>query len=276
MDLQPHLRPSGEGGRERPIGAPEGFPGIHIRELSGIPRADGFHCVGQHIETRIRHQPLGHRFQQIAVQDRDVRPELVIHQRMLHLPMGQHGEVRHLRAGAGGGGDRYEGILPLGEPGHGLGAVHGAAAAQGDHQIRTEFPKPCRAFGRQLHCGIRLHLVEYFHRLGLRRIRYPLRGPVFGEEGVRDQKDPLRAQLRKGSHGPGSGAELRFDRELFHIPTAFSGLVLPGMGRSMYARGNFAGGNCLAKPAAVCYNGAKERGDGCDRDGIRYPAVLCP
>ncbi len=138
MHPQPHLPAPRVGGGEHRIGNAEALPGVHVRKCAAPCGGVGLQRMGQHIKAGIRDQPRRQRLQQVAVQDSSIRAELFVHQRMLCPAMGQDRKIRDLRAGAGGGGNGHQREIPLGEIGHGLGAVHGAAASQCSQQIRPE------------------------------------------------------------------------------------------------------------------------------------------
>ena len=206
---KPHLLLPGIGGRQRRKGHPEALPGIEVGEHPGIGCRVGLHRMGQHIEARIGNEALGKLRQQVAVQNGRRGQQLFIHQRMLGPAMGQDGEIRDLRAGAGGGGNRRQRKAPLGKIGHGLGTVHGAAAAQGDEQIRLKSFQPCRPLRRQHHRRVRLHPVKDFHLFRLRQLRNPPGRAVFLKKGIRHHKDSFCAEAFQRRHRPGSGDDFR-------------------------------------------------------------------
>ena len=173
------------------IGSAEGIAGQRVGEMPGVLRRIRLHAMAQHVKPRIRNQPLGKLRQKLRIQNRILRPQLPIHQRMLHPVVGQNGKIRHLRAGAGGGRDRCQRHIQTGKIDHGLGAVHSAAAAQRRHQIGGEPLHRRRTLHRQLHRGIGGNLMEDLKFLRLRRLRYPLGSSVFIKEGVGHQKDPF-------------------------------------------------------------------------------------
>ena len=199
---QPHLPAPGVGGRQHRVGNAEALPGIHIRKHAGPGGHIGLHGVGQHIKAGIRDQPRRQPVQQVAVQNGGVGPQLGVHQGMLGLSVGQDRKVRDLRAGAGGSGDGHQREVPLGKIGHGLGAVHGAAASQGHQQVRLELLQLCRALGGQGHRGVGLHGVKIFHLLRARQLCDPLRRAVLHEIGIRHQQQPPGPEALQRRHRP--------------------------------------------------------------------------
>ena len=143
---------------------------------------------------------------------------------MLDPIVGQDGKIRHLRAGAGGGGNGREDIAPTAEIGHGLCAVHGAAAAQCHDQVRPEGLHPSCPRRRQLHRWVRDHLIEYFRYLRLSRPGHRLGCSVFLKERVRHQQQPFGMQICQPGNRPGPGNDFRFAGEVFHcIHRLFNG-----------------------------------------------------
>ena len=161
--------------------------------------------MGQHIKARIGDEAGRKLLQQVTVQDGCHGSELLIHQGVLGLSMGQDGEIRHLRAGARGGGNRHQGHLLLGEISHGLAAVHGAAPTQGHQQIRLKTAKHRRSLRRQSHCGVRLDPVKIFRLLRLRQGSDALGCAVLHKIGIRHQQQPLRAEPLQHRDGPRPG-----------------------------------------------------------------------
>ena len=223
MDFQPHLFLSGIGRGQGGIRPGKGLPGQKVREGPGIHRHIAFQGVGQHIEARVGNEGLGKALQQVAVQDRHIGPQPPVHQRVLHPLVGENGKIRHLGAGAGGGGDCRQGKGPLGKIGHGLGAVHGAAAPQSHQQVRAKGLQLGRALRRQGHTGVRHNPIKDLHRFPARSLRYTPGRSVLREEGVRNQEHPLRPELLQRRHGTGPGDNPGLTGESFHISsTAFS------------------------------------------------------
>ena len=250
MNFQPHLRPPGKGGRQRPKGRPEGIPGQGVGNGAGALRHAGLQGVGQHIKARVGDQPRREASQQVAVENRHVRPQPPIHQGVLHMIVGQNGEIRHLRPGAGGGGNGHQTPLLPGKIDHGLGAVHGAAAPQGHHRIRPELPEPGGSLRRQGHRGIRRHPVKKGHRLRLCRGGHMMGRAVLHKIGIRHHKQPPGALLCQGLHRAGTGYDLRPARKSFHTPTSFSRLVFPKKGGSCigFSKNPVAGAGINGKP----------------------------
>lgn len=94
----------------------------------------------------------------------------VVHQGVLDSlrPVGQHGEGGDLRAGTRRGGHRHKadvrpGPQLLAELQHGLGAVHGRAAAEGHHRLGAELRQRPGPLGHQLQGRVGHHLVEHLH-----------------------------------------------------------------------------------------------------------------
>ena len=186
--------------------------------------------MGQHVKAGVRDQALGQGLEQIAVQDRHIRAELFVHQRVLDLVMGQYGKVRHLRSGAGGGGNGRHLIVPLGKIRHGLGTVHGAAAPQSDDEIRAKGADLRRPLRRQLHRWVGLHPVKEFRLHTLGGIRHLFRRSVFHKEGVRHHQHPAGPQAPQGLNGPAAANKLCLTGVfLQHLSTtAFSFPRIPG------------------------------------------------
>ena len=89
---QMHLQTDGGiarvGGWQRRESAAKSLPCQQIRHRSRIPCHIGLQAVGQHIETGFRNQALWQLLEKIAVQNRHVRPQPLIHQRMLDAVVG--------------------------------------------------------------------------------------------------------------------------------------------------------------------------------------------
>ena len=217
MDLEPHRFLPGVGRREGGVGPGKGLPGQKIRKGPGVHRHVAFQGVGKYVEARVGNQGLGEAFQQVAVQNRHTGPQPPVNQRMLHPIVGENGKIRHLGAGAGGGGDRCQGKCPLGKIGHGLGAVHGAAAPQGNQQVRGKCLELCGSLRRQGNTGVRLHTVKNLHRFPTGSLRYMLGRSVFRKEGVRYKKYPLGPELLQCRHCPGPGYDPGLTGESFHF-----------------------------------------------------------
>ena len=166
--------------------------------------------MGQHIEARVRNQPRGELGEQVAVQNGGSGPELFVYQGVLGLPVGQNRKIRHLRAGAGGGGDGHQPYRILGKIGHGLGTVHGAAAAQRHQQIRPELIHSGRSLCRQRHRGVGLHPVKKLHLLRLCQIGNPFGGAVFHKIGVNHQQQTLCAEFFQRRKGTCTGKDFCF------------------------------------------------------------------
>ena len=172
--------------------------------------------MAQSVEPRLGDQPLGQLLQQVAVQNRRVGAQALVHQRVLDLVVGQNGEIRHLRAGAGGRGDGDQPVVSLREIGHGLGAVHGASPTQRHQQVRGKFLQPRRSLRRQLHRGVGLYLVKERHLGALCRLGDPLRRAVFHEKRVRHQHQPLAAHPRQRRNRTGAGIDRGLTLKLLH------------------------------------------------------------
>ena len=126
--------------------------------------------VGQHIHTCVgRYRGRGGNCK-LRVQNGDRRAQRLAVQRILDplCPVGDHGVVRDLRAGAAGGG--HGKALPpvcvdvqslLRHRPDGLGRVDGGAAAHGDHDLRAAVLKGLDAGRHHLDGGIRHHAVKY-------------------------------------------------------------------------------------------------------------------
>ena len=216
MHFQPHVLPPRIGGREGGKGAAERLPGVQIRHRPRVFCRVGFHRVAQGVEPRLGDQPLGQLLQKVAVQNRRIGAQTLVHQRVLDLVVGQDGKIRHLRAGAGGRGDGDQLVVSLREIGHGLGAVHGAAPAQRYQQIGGEFLQPRRPLRRQLHRGVGLHLIKILHLSALCRLGDPLRRAVFHEKRVRHQHQPLAAHPRQRRNRTGAGIDRGLTLKLLH------------------------------------------------------------
>ena len=249
VDLQPHLPVSGVRGRKGSIGAAEGLPGQQIRHRPGIPGHIGLQSVSQHVESRLRNQSLRQFLKQIAVQDRHIRPQPWVHQGMLDLVMGQNGEIRHLRAGAGGSGNGRHRICSLGKISHGFGTVQGAAASQCHHQIGAEFPEFCGPLRCQLHRWVRLNFVKNFYRGAFRSICNFLGCSVFYEKWIGHQKQPFCLKVRQSGHCPAAADQLGLAGEFLHRYTPpFQEVLFPLPGNlSRKAQKN----TCLPKLAGV-------------------------
>ena len=233
MQLQPDLLPPGEGGRKAPVGNAERLLGKEVRKGPGFCRRKALHRMGQHVKARVRNESGGQFLQKVAVEDRQVRPEPLVHQRVLGVPVGQYGKIRYLRPGARGGGHRRQRKTPLAEIGHGLGAVQGAAAPQGHQQIRSKGLQLRRPPGRQLHRRVRLDIRKISCLRASGSLRYLLGQTVFEKERVRHNVDPLCPKLLERTYGPGPGNHPGAQREFFHSPTAFSMASMSGMEKSI-------------------------------------------
>ena len=218
MHLQTDVRSSGVRGGQRRIGTGKGLPGIQVGDDPGAGGGIGLHRMGQHIKAAVGNQPFGQPRQQIAVQNRHIRPQPPVHQRMLHPVMSQYGKIRHLRAGAGGGRNGRQRKRLLTEIGHCLGAVHGAAAPQCHQQIRVKFLQLCRSLRRQLHRGIRFHPVKKCRLLSPCRLCHPPGRAVFHKKGVRHHKYPFRPKVRQCRNRSGARYNCCFTSETFQIP----------------------------------------------------------
>ena len=178
--------------------------------------------MGNHIVSRICYQTGRQLLQQLAVQNRHIGLQPPVDQRMLDAVVGQNGKIRHLGPGTGGGGNGHQLCIPFCKVGHGLGAVHGTAPAQGHDQIRPKGPELCRALRRQLHRGIRLHIMENLHLLRFGAICHPACRAVFIEIGIRHQKQPFRPKIRQPPDRTGAGNDLRSAIKFVQENTAFS------------------------------------------------------
>ena len=172
--------------------------------------------MAQSIEPRFGDQPLGQLLQQVAVQNRRVRAQALVHQRMLDLVVGQDGKIRHLRAGTGGRGNGDQLVASLCEIGHGLGAVHGAAPAQRHQQVRGKLLQPRRSLRRKLHGRVWLHLVKELHLGAVCRLGDSLRRAVFHKKRVRHQHQPLAAHPPQRRNRAGAGIDRGLTLKLLH------------------------------------------------------------
>ena len=183
--------------------------------------------MGQDIKPAVRDQGPGELPQQVTVQNRHIRPQAPVNQGMLYTGVGQNGEIRHLRPGAGGGGDSNECGSAAGKILHGLGTIHGAAAPQSHDQIRLKIPDPGSPRSRQIQPGIRGHLRKQFPALGPGLLGYLFRHTVVPEERVRDHQCPPGPQLSQGSQSPGTADNPGPAFKSFHNLLPFSKLVFP-------------------------------------------------
>ena len=207
---QAHLLLSGIGGREHRIGHAEALPCVHIGKHPGVGGRVGFQPVRQHVKSRIRNQPRGQLFEQVAVQNCRTGAQPFVNQGVLCLSMGQDGEVRHLRPRAGGGGNGHQRKAPLGKIGHCLGAVHGAAAPQSNQQIRLELLELRRPLRRQRNRWIRLHGVKVLDFRCTGQPRNAFRRPVFHEVGIRHQQQALCTECFQRRNGTCPGIDSCF------------------------------------------------------------------
>ena len=178
--------------------------------------------MGQHVKARVRNESRGQLVQKVAVQNGQGGLEPPVHQGVFGLPVGQHRKIRHLRPGAGGGGNGGQGRIRAAEIGHGLGAVHGAAAPQGNQQVRAEGLEPGGAPGRQFYAGVWLHAVKNLPAFRTGGPDHPVCHAVFHKEGVCHQKHPPGLLLPQHPNGPGAGDNFGIQLKFFHPSTAFS------------------------------------------------------
>ena len=181
-----------------PVGALEGLEGQAGRAVSqGIGKSrcagggHGLHAVRQKIHARVSNELWRQRLQKHGIENGHVRPQGGIHQRVLDALVGENGEGRDLGAGAGGGGNGHKGHGHLRGHADGLGAVHGASAAQGDEQLRLEPPAHRRTSGRQRRRGIRGHAVKDLHPAPGKPGSHGLGHAVFREKPVGHQQRRL-------------------------------------------------------------------------------------
>ena len=214
---QPLAQIPGEGAGQGSEGDPEGFPGQRIRKPATPFSPAGFQGVGKHIEAGIGNEGLGQILQQVVIQNGVVRLQFLIHKGVLGASVGQNCEIRHLRTGAGGGGNRCQPGRETAEIAESLGAVQGAAAPEGNDQIGIEILHPGGSGSGQFHGGIRENAVEDFISLCLCCFDHPLCGAVLCEIGIRYHKQPPGAQIGKGKDAAGAGDYLGFAGELLHL-----------------------------------------------------------
>ena len=233
MDAKPVGRVAAVGCRQQRQYRAEGI----FRQAVGdgaCPGGDeGLRRVGKGIETRIRNELGGQGYEQVAVQNGRLGPQLGVDEGVLDPFVGQNGEVRHLTAGAGGGGDGNEGCLAAGKIDHGLGAVHGAAAAQGHQHVRGEGLQGSGAFRRKGDGGVGLDvgIVLDGFRLGCRADG---RGSaVFVEIGVCDDHQPPGMKVGQCLDSAGAGDDLGRCLKSIHCFTAFSMGSMPGFEKIM-------------------------------------------
>ena len=96
MHLAPYLRLPGKGSRQRLKSAAKSILRQRVGEGARIFRNQRLQCVRKHIKAAIRHQSGRQPRQQIRVQDRQLRAQAAVDQRMLNIIVGQNGEIRHL------------------------------------------------------------------------------------------------------------------------------------------------------------------------------------
>ena len=195
----------GEGHAGQALGVMHPVPGVHVAVVAGhqilADHLDGMQGqgvriiavqggyigldgVGHGVHTGMGGELLGHGLRQIRVHDGHVRGDVEVCQGVLDalVIVGDHGEGRHFRGRAGGGGDGAElglgpqggevegnaqllkgGVRILVERPHGLGRVNGGTAANGNDPVRLEFLHGLGALHHRFHRGVRLYAFKQGH-----------------------------------------------------------------------------------------------------------------
>ena len=144
--------------------------------------------------------------------------------------MASSGEGGDLRAGTRRGGHRHKadvrpGPQLLAELQHGLGAVHGRAAAEGHHRLGAELRQRPGPLGHQLQGRVGHHLVEHLHGAVPQAGAYPLQQAGLGQEGVGNHHHPPPGQPLQGRQGVRSKENCGLELKSFHRASPVSSLM---------------------------------------------------
>ena len=194
----------------------------HRRRLAGDVRLD---AVRERVHADVRREVARHGHRQLVVHDGDGRQQVDVehHHLDVTLRVGDHGDLRHLAARAGGRGDCDERrarvqhlVIALvlaqrlgvrGEDRDGLGGIDRAAAAQGHEQVGVEGPVACQT-GADVVVG-RVGLDVGEDVAGDTRVGQEatdLAGqPALGEEPVGDEQRPVRTEAARLNRQLGQG-----------------------------------------------------------------------